>query len=406
MAASLPAILVLACGLPLLAQQKVVPNDPYYKNQISFHGAAGPVTISDRSDRSRPHEYRPALGVDLDIEHAWAISTGSKSVVVALMDDGFCYQLADVRDNIWHNPGESGNDAEGLARETNGKDDDGNGYVDDVIGWDFVFDTPDPNCYVFDGMNRSRIAPYWHSLHAMGIIGAKGNNGIGVAGINWDVSMMLLRIGVQGTGPNEVDPVKVDRVIRAIHYAADNGARVLNWSGFIQDARPEKVNALREAIEYAGRKNLLVVASAGNELNDIDDNANCAHLPECFEADNLIKVAEADFSGSLYRASPPWIFGSNFGARRVQIAAIGANFTTGIQNGREIYEMSGGTSGAAPVVAGVAALMLSVNPHLTAAQLKKMLMETVTPVPSLQGKVLSGGVVNAFRAVSAAKASK
>jgi subtilisin family serine protease len=396
----LPAVLLAAVAT---AQERIIPNDPYYRSQITFHAAAGEAVVSDRSSREGTHTYQVGAGVTLDMERAWAITTGSKSVVVAILDDGFCYEMPDVRDNIWHNPGESGADRSGLAKETNGKDDDGNGYVDDVIGWDFVFDTPDPSCYVFDGMDRNRIAPYWHSLHAMGIIGAKGNNGIGVAGINWNVSMMLLRIGVQGIGRNEIDTRRVDRVIRAIRYAADNGARVLNDSGFVQGAPPEKLRELREAIDYAGKRNLLLVAGAGNDKNDLDDDANCKYQPQCFEAPNLMKVAEADFSGGLYVASPPWIGGSNFGARRVEIAAIGANFTTGIQNGLPIYEITGGTSNAGPVVAGVAALMLAVNPGLTAIELKQLLLESATPVAALRGKVACGGIVNAYRAVVAAK---
>ena len=397
-------VLVAALALHATSQDRIVPNDPYYRNQISFHEPAGPATASDRSSRAGTHEYQARAGVTLDIERAWTITTGSKSVVVAILDDGFCYEMPDVRDNIWHNPAETGADNSGLAKETNGNDDDGNGYIDDVMGWDFVFDTPDPSCYVFDGMDRTHIAPYWHSLHAMGIIGAKGNNGIGVAGINWKVSMMLLRIGVQGIGRNEIDTRRVERVIRAIRYAADNGARVLNYSGFVQGAPPEKLRQLREAMDYAGKRNLLLVVGAGNDKNDLDDDASCKYQPQCFEAPNLMKVAEADFSGDLYVAAPPWIRGSNFGKRRVEIAAIGANFTTGIQNGLPIYEMTGGTSNAGPVVAGVAALMLAVNPQLTAVELKRLLMESATPVAALKGKVACGGVVNAFRAVSAAKA--
>ena len=84
----------------------------------------------------------------------------------------------------WKNPGETGLDKNGYAKETNGIDDASNGYIDDVMGWDFVFDDPDPDPYIFDGMDATKIQPYWHSISAMGIIGAKGNNGIGVAGIN------------------------------------------------------------------------------------------------------------------------------------------------------------------------------------------------------------------------------
>jgi subtilisin family serine protease len=192
--------LSIVVGL-LLAQQTermVTPNDPYFKYQVTFQNPGGPVRFPETSYRSAQVEYATNTGLDLDLVHAWAITTGSKQVVVALLDDGFFYQHEDVKDNIWHNPGESGADAKGLRKETNGVDDDHNGYADDVVGWDFAFNDPDPDAYVFDGMDSSRIQPYWHSMSAMGIIGAKGINNVGVAGINWDVSMMLLKIGAQG----------------------------------------------------------------------------------------------------------------------------------------------------------------------------------------------------------------
>ena len=385
-------------------QQEVIPNDPYFRDQISFKNPGGKVVINQSSAYPSLEEFSTRQGVNLNITKAWSITTGSKNVVVAILDDGFCYTHPDIRDNIWHNPGEAGKDSNGYDKETNGIDDDHNGYADDEIGWDFVFDTPDVDCHVFDGTDKTRIAPYWHSLHAMGIIGARGNNGIGVAGINWYVSMMLLRIGVQGLGPGEIDKGRVDRVIRAIHYAADNGARIINWSGFVNDVRPEKLTNLRAAIDYAAKKNVLIVVGAGNDRRDIDKDENCTYAPQCFESENLMKVAEIDYEGNLYVAQGEWIGGSNYGARRVEIAAIAMNYTTDVtKGGAGIYRLTGGTSNAAPVVSGVAALMLSVNPALTASQLKQILVRTAKPLPALQGKVKSGGIVDAYAAVKAAK---
>jgi len=183
-------------------------------------------------------------------------------------------------------------------------------------------------------MDKTRILRYPHSISAMGIIGAKGNNGIGVAGINWDVSMMLLKIGAQGTGRGQVDTFRDERAARAIRYAADNGARIINWSGFVEDSRPEKLNLLREAIEYAAAKNVLIVVSAGNSAKDIDLDENCL-FPQCFDTENLIRVAEIDFQGKLYRAdlSSGMTGGSNYGANRVEIAALAMNYTTDISGG-------------------------------------------------------------------------
>jgi subtilisin family serine protease len=241
----------------------------------------------------------------------------------------------------------------------------------------------------------------------MGIIGAKGNNGIGIAGINWDVSMMLLKIGAQGLGRGEIDTARVARAARAIHYAADNGARIINWSGFVDDVRPEKLAELREAIEYAAARNVLFVVGAGNDGKNIDLEENC-RFPQCFDTPNLVRVAEIDFQGRLYRppTSSKWIGGSNFGTKRVEIAAIAMNYTTDITGGAGTYALTGGTSNAGPVVAGVAALMLSVNPKLTALQLKTLLIQSVTKLPALRGKIGSEGMVDAYQAVLAAQAAK
>lgn len=133
---------------------------------------------------------------------------------------------------------------------------------------------------VFDGMDKNRIAADWHSLGPMGIIGAKGNN-----------------------------------AARAIHYAADNGARIINWSGFVDDLRPEKLAELRAAIEYAASKDVLVVVSAGNSGDNIDLDQKCT-FPACFDTANLIKVAQIDFEGKLYRQPSNKSSGSNDGFTR------------------------------------------------------------------------------------------
>jgi subtilisin family serine protease len=220
-----------------------------------------------------------------------------------------------------------------------------------------------------------------------------------VAGINWKVSMMLLKIGVQGVPRGEVDDKRVDRAIRAIRYAADNGARIINWSGFVDDTRPEKLAALREAIEYAGKKNVLLVLAAGNDGRDLDRDENCVY-PQCFATGNMLNVAEVDFTSKLYSYRVgEQTRGSNWGLKRVDIAAIGENYSTSLKNNVSVYAMSGGTSGAAPVVAGVAALILSVNPKLTAPELKKVILDSAKPVEALRGKLRCGGVINAYRAV-------
>ena len=274
------------------------------------------------------------------------------------------------------------------------------------MGWDFAFDDPDPDCYVFDGMRKDRIQPYWHSISALGIIGARGNNGVGVAGVNWEVSLMLLKIGAQGIGRDERDAFRPARAAKAIRYAADNGARVINWSGFVSDPTPEALAELRSAIEYAGKKNVLLVVGAGNSGLDVDKAENFTY-PVCFDLDNILTVAMVDFRGELvrYQSGDRWL-GSNFGPRNVDIAAVEQGFSTFVENGRSAYRLSGGTSNAGPVVAGVAALTLSVDPRLSATALKRILMDTATRLPGLDGKVGSGGMVDAYAALLDARAGR
>jgi subtilisin family serine protease len=174
-------IITVVLGSVQAPSQRVIPNDPFFKYQVSFLNPGGQISIERTSIKASPITLDGAAGIDPDITRAWTISTGSRKVVVAVLDDGFFYNHEDLSGNIWTNPGESGLGASGHPKETNGIDDDGNGYVDDVMGWDFAFDDPDPDCYVFDGMRKDRIQPYWHSIAALGIIGAGGNNGIGVA---------------------------------------------------------------------------------------------------------------------------------------------------------------------------------------------------------------------------------
>jgi subtilisin family serine protease len=401
-----PFVLLAAFAAAQSPAGRVVPNDPYFKYQVSFLNPGGKIPIERSSTKPSPVTLDAAEGIDANVTRAWTVSTGSRRTVVAVLDDGFFYGHEDLAGNLWANPGESGPDPTGHAKETNGIDDDGNGYIDDVMGWDFAFDDPDPDCYVFDGMRKDRVQPYWHSISALGIIGARGNNGLGVAGINWDVSMMLLKIGAQGIGRGERDELRPGRAAKAIRYAADNGARVVNWSGFVSDPTAEALAELKAAIAYAGTKGVLLVVGAGNSGLDVDREENFTY-PVCFDLDNILTVAMIDFRGALvrYKSGDRWL-GSNFGPRNVDIAALDENFTTFVENGRSVYRLAGGTSNSGPVVAGIAALTLSVDPGLSPTALKKILMDTATRLPSLEGKVGCGGMVNAYAAVLAARAAR
>lgn len=383
--------------------QQVIPNDPLFPRQVSFLNPGGTISLDVTSRRPSERRFSAEAGIDLNITRAWSITTGSPGVVVAVIDDGFFAGHEDLKSNIWRNTGESGTDEHGYAKEANGIDDDGNGYIDDVVGWDFAFDDPNPDGYAFDGMDATRIQPYTHGNPSLGIIGAVGNNGVGVTGINWRVSLMLLKAGAQGTPRHMIDSRRIDRSAKAIRYASDNGARVISWSQFISDHRPARLAVLKDAIDYAEARGVLIVVAAGNETVDIDIPEN-AFYPACFSNNNLLVVAEVDLTGRLDRNSGRnGVSGSSWGAHNVDIAAVARNYTTDVFHGQSTYRIGGGTSHATPVVAGVAALCLAVNPDLDAASLKEIIVGTARPLPNLAGKVACGGMVDAWAAVKSAK---
>ncbi len=397
-------LFLLVLSHNLCTKNSQIPNDEFFKYQISFFNNGSTVTIDRVSYKKSPVELSPKEGIHLNILPAWEITTGSAETIVAVMDDGFFYNHEDIKQNLWKNPGETGLDSDGNPRETNGLDDDKNGYVDDVMGYDFYFNDPDPDCYIFEGKLDTAIAPYWHSIPALGIIGARGNNAIGVAGINWEVSMMLLKMMAQGSASIKDPCSRVPKAAEAIRYAVDNGARVINWSGFVSCLDQEKLKPLKDAIDYAEEKGVLIVTGSGNAKVNIDLEENYTY-PNCFQNRNLLVVAEIDFDGNLYEVEKDSIYigGSNFGVQNVDIAALAQNFTTGLRHNRSVYRLSGGTSNSTPVATGVAALIFSIRPDLDGLEVKEILMRSATRLPGLQGKVMSGGMVNAFEALKLAQ---
>lgn len=346
----------------------------------------------------------PVQWLSLDMPSAWEFQVGSRDVVVAIMDDGFHYRHHDLLANIWRNPGETGTGADGVPRESNGVDDDGNGYVDDVNGWDFVFADPDPDPYVFDGMDRNRIQPFDHGTHALGIIGAAGNDGVGIRGTNWRISMMMLKVGAQGIRRGEVDRDKADRIATAIRYAVDNGARVINWSGWISDTAAAARDTVRAAIRYAGERDVFLVIAAGNTPVDIDDDRNCRY-PICFDEPNVIAVGELDRTGELLHIPEEGrTIGSTYGTRRVQIATLGEHLSTSIRDGNSNYIWTRGTSNAAPVVTGVIALVLASDPSLTTAEAIRIVLDSARVDPRLEGKIGGARALDPAAAVRAARA--
>lgn len=283
-----------------------VPNDPELNNQSDLN--------------------------NIRAQKAWDITTGSHDVLVGIIDTGVDYLHPDLVENIWTNRGETGFDTEGNDKATNGIDDDNNGYVDDLHGYDFINNDNDP------------MDDYGHGTHVAGTIGASGNNGIGVAGINWRVGIVPLKfIGADGGG-SEADAVK------AIEYATQMGITITNnsWGGLGYN------QALKDAIEAYGKKGGLFVAAAGNNSTD---NDIVTFFPANYELDNIISVAAVDDKDE----KPDF---SNWGPSKVDIAAPGVNILSLAVSGsgNTLARMSG-TSMAAPHVTGAAALIRSVYPN-------------------------------------------
>jgi subtilisin family serine protease len=196
------------------------------------------------------------------------------------------------------------------------------------------------------------------------------------------------------------DTTKACRYAEAIRYAVDNGARIINWSGTLNDNSKYAAKAISEAFKYAGENDVLVVISVGSNAKNLDLPGNFA-VPASINMSNVVKVTELNFQGDLYTYTTAAgdTLGSSFGEKSVTIGAIGENYTTWDYHSRSYYALGAGTSCAGPIVAGCAALMLSVNADLSPSRIHEILIETAIPLESLKGITESGGAVNICGAV-------
>ena len=330
----------------------VISDDSYYTDG-SLWGMYGDAT-------SPANEFGSQAG------EAWAAGkTGSSTVYIGIIDEGYMYFHDDLAANAGTNPGEI---------PGNGIDDDGNGYVDDVYGWDF--DGGDNS--VFDGDQDD------HGTHVAGTIGGVGGNGTGVAGVAWNVKLMggkfLGRFG--GNTANAIKAVDYFTDLKqrhGINLVATNNS----WGGggFSQ--------ALYEAIERANAANILFIAAAGNDTNNNDASLS---YPASYNNANIIAVASLDSNGALSGFS-------NYGATTVDIGAPGRGIYSTVpvrSRGKVVsaYKSYSGTSMATPHVAGGAALYASSNPGATAAQIKNAIMSAAVPTSSLTGNCVSQGRLN------------
>jgi len=285
-----------------------------------------------------------------------------QDIIVAVVDTGVDYNHEDLKDVMWTNTREIAG---------NGIDDDNNGYIDDIHGISTL--KRDEN-----GNATGDITPvHSHGTHVSGIIAAKQNNNIGIAGVSNHVRIM----GIQSV-PANGDEIDSD-VIESFIYAAKNGARIINCSFGKSKMGTEK--AVSDAIDFISKTyGVLVIASAGNDSRNIDQSRNFKY-PANLQNESLLVVASSTQRGRLS-------YFSNYGLTNVDLAAPGSNIYSTVPGNK--YANMSGTSMSSPVVSGVAAEVLSANPGLNAIELKDRLMNTVTEKQSWRSKMQAPGIIN------------
>ena len=340
----------------------------------------------------------PQKGADPLFKNQWGMkdigvdpqSKGGEGVVVAVIDTGVDYTHPDLIESLWVNSKEI---------PGNGKDDDNNGFVDDIYGWDFVSNDNKPYDHRVSVLQMLMGGNPGHGTHCAGNVAAYGHNQKGISGVAPRAKIMSLRfLGEKGQGTT-------DGAVKSILYAVNNGAQILSNSwGSIGRGQNGEDKALKEAIEYAREKGVLFVAAAGNgdpqtgQGYSNDDNPKAAY-PASYDYDHIISVAAIDSSDALGAFS-------NFGARSVDIGAPGVNvFSTVVTLSENKYnnvvaDLSvigmdkitwDGTSMATPHVAGAAAAYWAQHPHATLKEVRDAILSSAKKTSTLSGKVSSGG---------------
>jgi predicted outer membrane repeat protein len=339
--------------LNTIVRAHLVPNDPRFPVQWAWEntGQIYPASGNYNDPPGTPD-------CDIDAPEAWEIYTGNSEIIVAVIDTGVNYSHRDLDDNMWRNPDEEGGSPD--------VDDDGNGFVDDIYGYDFLNEDNDPN------------DDNGHGTHCAGIIAAEGNNGLDIAGVCWAARIMALKfLNQNGSGPTSA-------AAEAIYYAVANGADVVSnsWGG------GNFSETLNEAIAFAHSQGAIVVASAGNDYTDEPQ------YPGAY--DHVIAVAATDSNDD----KPNF---SNYGDW-VDIAAPGVDIlsllATGVSKGTvydETTTVLSGTSMACPFVAGACALLLATEDTLTEQDVYDILMNTVDPIAD--GICQADGRINLFQAL-------
>ncbi|MEQ8843817.1 MAG: S8 family serine peptidase [Phycisphaerales bacterium] len=363
----------------------IEPNVAYKPNRVANDPLNGQAWWVDNVGQPIPGQPAGTAGADISLEEAWEVTTGSSGVVIAVIDTGVEWYHEDLADNIWSNAGEI---------PGNGIDDDGNGFVDDVRGWDFGTATFGPGgTGQFGGDNDpdDTAVGGGHGTAVAGTIGAVGNNGIGVSGVNWDVSILPMKIANEqgalvGGAIIAAHNYLTDLILSGVNIVASNNSYGAFSPGFFEEF--EEFDFEREAIEDFIAAGATFVASAGNESNDNDDAFTS--FPAAYNLPGIVAVAATNNRDELADFS-------SFGATTVDVAAPGvAILTTDTNNG---YTFIDGTSFSGPIVAGVVGLMKTVRPDLTPEQVTQVLIDSSDPIAALEGRVVADGRVNAARAL-------
>lgn len=329
------------------------PNDSLYPLQWP---------LNNTGQKYPPVDHSGTSDCDIDAPEAWDVNTGSSEVVVAVIDSGVDYTHRDIDDNMWVNEAE-------LAG-TEDVDDDENGYIDDIYGYDFINTDSDPN------------DDYGHGTHCSGIIAAEGNNGLDIAGVCWNGGIMALKF------INHLGEGSVAAATEAFYYAVENGADVISNSWSVPGVYINECESLQEAIEYANSQGVVMVAAAGN------DGWEFPVLPAYYE--HVISVAATDSNDQK-----AWF--SNYG-NCVDIAAPGVDVLSLLVSGMsvgEVYDdymtVASGTSMACPHVAGACALILSNCPDIQVDVLEQVLLESIDQISP---GTCTSGRLNIYKALA------
>ena len=345
-------------------QTCIFPNDPDFDLQYALHNTG---------------QTGGTLDADIDAPEAWDIETGDENIVICIHDTGVDWDHPDLEDNIWINSGEDLN-GNGIVdpSDFNSIDDDCNGFIDDIRGYDFV-NTTRPVYPGEDGLfeDNDPIDFHGHGTHCSGIASASTNNGIGIAGVCWNCSIMPVRVGYKcNSGGGLIDIIAA---AKGLEYAADNGAHIISmsWGG------SQVTELIWDAINYSYSKGCILVGAAGNY------GVSGKHYPAAYP--NVIAVAATDHNDSWTHTA----FYSNYGSW-VDVAAPGEFIYSTLFN--DTYETWSGTSMSTPQVAALAALILSKNPSFNQKEILTIIRSTTDPVNS-SDKYIGTGRINTYTAI-------